>query len=132
MANVIVNDELYDRDFVSKHSFGFDKFVERIERFDPKTVEEITWVPSSQIVEAAHLFATTKPACIQWGVGIEQNLNCVDADRSLIYLVAMTGNLDVPGGNVIFGLPPVLPRNEFSLFASLPPSKSKDVGWAKV
>ena len=65
-------------------------------------------------------------------MGIEQNLNCVDADRSLIYLVAMTGNLDVPGGNVIFGLPPVLPRSEFSLFSALSSSqKAKMLGGEK-
>ncbi len=93
MANVIIKDELYDRDFVNKYSFGFDKFVKRIERFGSKTVEEITWVPSSHIVEAAHLYATTKPACIQWGVGIEQNLNCVDADRRLDLLGSDDGKL---------------------------------------
>jgi len=132
MARVIVKDELYDKKFIEDYSFGFDKFAQRIEKYDPKTVEEITWVPSNQVVEAAHLYATTKPACIQWGVGIEQNLNCVDADRSLIYLVAMTGNLDVPGGNVTFGLPPVLPRSEFSLFASLPPGqRAKMLGGEK-
>lgn len=120
MMRVIVKEDLYDHEFVDNYTTGFDQFVQRLEKFTPERVEEITWVPKQQMIEAARLYATTKPAALQWGVGVEQNVNCVDADRALIYLVALTGNLDVPGGNVIFGLPPGLPRAKFSLFDRLP------------
>ena len=132
MMKVIVDEDLYDKEFVEKYTTGFDKFVERLQEFPLERVEKITWVPKEKIVEAARIYATTKPAALQWGVGIEQNINCVDADRALIYLVALTGNLDVPGGNVIFGLPPGLTRAEFSLFNKLPPEqKDKLLGGDK-
>lgn len=120
MMHVIVKEDLYDHHFVDNYTTGFEKFVERLEEYPPERAEKITWVPKEKIIAAARLYATTKPAAMQWGVGIEQNINCVDADRALIYLVALTGNLDVPGGNVIFGLPPGLPRSKFSLFDRLP------------
>ncbi len=120
MMHVIVKEKLYDEDFVNNYTTGFDKFVARLERFSPQVVEKITWVPRDKIIAAARIYAETKPATLQWGVGVEQNINCVDADRALIYLVAMTGNLDVPGGNVIFGLPPGLPRANFAAFDKLP------------
>lgn len=123
MMHVIVKEDLYDHDFVEKYTTGFDELVERLAAFPPEKVEKITWVPAEKIVAAARLYARTKPAALQWGVGIEQNVNCVDADRALIYLVALTGNLDVPGGNVIFGLPPGMPRARFSLFEKLPPEQ---------
>jgi len=123
MMKVIVDEELYDKEFVEKYTTGFDRFVERLQQFPLSRVEQITWVPREKIVAAARIYATTKPAALQWGVGVEQNVNCVDADRALIYLVALTGNLDVPGGNVIFGLPPGLTRAEFSLFDKLPPGQ---------
>lgn len=120
MLHVIVEEELYDRDFVDRWTTGFDRLRERLAEYTPGRVEEITWVPAELTVQAARMYAETKPAALQWGVGVEQSINCVDSDRALIYLVALTGNLDVPGGNVIFGLPPVLPRSEFSLFSELP------------
>lgn len=120
MLHVIVEEELYDRDFVERWTTGFEQLHGRLREYPPSRVEEITWVPAEQVVEAARLYARTKPAALQWGVGVEQSINCIDSDRALIYLVALTGNLDVPGGNVIFGLPPVLPRAEFSLFSELP------------
>jgi anaerobic selenocysteine-containing dehydrogenase len=70
-------------------------------------------VPKEKIIAAARLFAGIKPAAIQWGVGIEHNVNCANSDRTLIYMAALTGNLDTPGGNVLFGPPPGLPRMEF-------------------
>jgi anaerobic selenocysteine-containing dehydrogenase len=123
MMRVIVDEDLYDHEFVEKYTTGFDKLVERLEKFPLDRVEEITWVPKDKIIEAARMYATIKPAALQWGVGVEQNVNCVDADRALIYLVAMTGNLDAPGGNVIFGLPPGMPRAKFSLFDRLRPEQ---------
>ncbi len=105
MANVIISEGLYDREFVENYTHGCDQFVERVKEYPLDKVEEITWVPAEKIREAARLFARTKPATIQWGVPIEQTINCIDADRLLIDLVAITGNLDVPGGAAIF-LPP--------------------------
>jgi len=124
MMNVMVEEELYDKAFIEKYTTGFDKFAERLQEFPLERVEQITWVPKQKIIDAARLYATTKPAAMQWGVGIEQNINCVDADRALIYMVAMTGNLDVPGGNVVFGMPPGVTRPEFSLFNELPAEQS--------
>lgn len=125
MLHVLVKEGLYDREFVERYTTGFEALCDRLEQYTPEIVEGITWVPAAQIVEAARLYANIKPAALQWGVGVEQNLNCIDADRALIYLVALTGNLDVPGGNVIFGLPPGVPRAQFSLFDELPESQRK-------
>ncbi len=55
--------------------------------------------------EAARTFATTKPACIQWGNGIDTSTNAFQTGRALLILMGITGNIDVPGGNV-FWVPP--------------------------
>ena len=120
MANVIINEELYDKGFVEKHVHGWHKFVERVKEYPVDKVEEITWVPAEKTKEAARLYAQTKPACIQWGVAIEQTINCTDNIRALIGLMAMTGNLDVPGGNVFFVLPAIQPIGKYALHHSLP------------
>lgn len=127
--NVIINENLYDHHFVEHYTTGFEKLRERVQEFTPSRVSEITWIPESQIIEVARLYATTKPAALQWGVAIEQNVNCVDADRATLYLVALTGNLDVPGGNVIFDHSPVMTVPEFSLAKLMPPEqKAKMLG----
>ncbi len=123
--NVIIEEELYDREFVEKYIHGWDAFVKRVREYPLDRVEEITWVGRGLIREAARVYANTKPACIQWGVPIEQTLNCTDANRLLTALMAVTGNLDVPGGNVFFVPPPVRRVSEFSRHRDLPPEQRK-------
>ena len=119
MANVIISEGLYDKEFVEKYTYGWDKFVKRVQEYPLDKVEQITWVPVEKIREAARLYAETKPACIQWGVAIEQTINCTDSNRILTDLMAITGNLDIPGGNVFFTPPPIRTIGEFGLHQEL-------------
>jgi anaerobic selenocysteine-containing dehydrogenase len=107
MCNVIIREGLYDKEFVENYVHGWGPFVKRVSEWPLDRVEQITWAPKKQIEEAARLFATTKPAAIQWGVGIEIQANLTNNDRSLIALMGITGNLDVPGGQVLFQTPNV-------------------------
>ena len=113
MCNVIVQEELYDKEFVENYVHGWNAFVRRVNQYPLKKVEEITWVPREKIQEAARLFATTKPAAIQWGVAIEQQVNCADNNRALLALMGITGNIDVQGGQMLFSSPKIRNVGQF-------------------
>jgi anaerobic selenocysteine-containing dehydrogenase len=123
MAHVIVEEGLYDRDFVQHHTHGWEPFVQRVAQYPPQRVEEITWVSEEQIREAARLFAGSKPAVIQWGVAIEQQNTSADTNRALLALLGITGNVDVPGGQVLFTPPRVRTVGEFGAHKMLPPQQ---------
>ncbi len=127
MLNVIIEDELYDHKFVENWTVGFEKLRERVASFKPERVEEITWVPAETIKRAAEIYATTKPAAIHWGVKIEQNVNCTNAIRALLALMAVTGNLDARGGNVLFSPPPVVRMADFMLKKNLSEEQKRKV-----
>ena len=74
--------------------------MERVEKYPPERVAEIAWVEAEEIRKAARLYAKAKPACIGWGVGIDQSVSTHQNARAICILEAITGNLDVPGGNV--------------------------------
>ena len=77
--------------------------VERISAYSPEHVSEITWVSPQQIREAARLFATTKPAVIQWGNALDHlGVNSSQCIQTLLILMSITGNLDVPGGMALW------------------------------
>jgi anaerobic selenocysteine-containing dehydrogenase len=82
-------------------------------------VAEITWVKPDLIRQAARLYATTKPAGIHWGVPTEQTINCTDFTRTAVGLMAATGNLDAPGGNVFHDPPGTRKISEFSAHRAL-------------
>jgi anaerobic selenocysteine-containing dehydrogenase len=75
--------------------------LERVEPYTPEYTSEITWIEPHLIRESCLLYANSSPgACINQMQGIEEHLNCWETIRDLCCVIAMTGNVDVPGGNV--------------------------------
>lgn len=101
LLNVIIGESLYDKPFVDRWCYGFDKLAERVKEYTPEKVAAITWVPAEKIKEAARMYATTKPAALHQRVAVNQNISSTQTSRALISLVAVTGNLDVAGGNLL-------------------------------
>lgn len=101
MLNVIINEKLYNQEFVNRWCFGFDELRDRVHHYGPEKVEKLTWVPTDKIQEAARMYATTKPASITQCLAIDQNADTISTSRSIAMLAAITGNIDVPGGNLI-------------------------------
>jgi anaerobic selenocysteine-containing dehydrogenase len=99
LMQVIIGEELYDQDFVEKWTLGFDKLREHVRSCSPETVAGVTGVPPDKIREFARTYATTKPATITQGVSLDHCINGVQNSRAVAVLIAITGNLDVSGGN---------------------------------
>jgi len=117
---VIIEEELYDKDFTENYINGWDAFKKRVlEDYSLEKVQKITWVDKELIREAARMYATTKPAAVHWGVPTEETNNCADFTRTAIGLMAVTGNLDVPGGNALFVNPPTRTVAEFGRHKAL-------------
>ncbi len=100
ILNILIAEELYDRDFVENWCYGFDQLEERCRDYNLTTVERITWVPRKKIVEAARLIAAAKPMGLEWGCAFEQSHNAVQACRAIYMIPALVGSYDVPGGFV--------------------------------
>ena len=101
MLNVIINENLYDKEFVDKWTFGFDELRERVQEYTPARVAEITWIPENLIVEVARCYAKAKPAAIHWGLPVDMCPEGTTVAHAIIDLWSITGNVDIPGGNVI-------------------------------
>ena len=125
MCNVIIHEKRYDKEFVDNYVHGWDAFVQRVNEYPLKRVEKITWVPKDKIQKAARLFATTKPAAIQWGVAIEQQVNCADNNRALLALMGITGNIDVKGGQLLFSPPKIRNVSQFGAHKMLSREQAK-------
>ena len=99
MINTIIEEGLYDQEFVKNHTIGFDRLREHARRFPPEKVQKVTGVRADEIRRIAKVFATTKPACIVQGTcSLDQRPDGVQTTRALTILQAITGNVDVPGG----------------------------------
>ena len=99
MVNVIIEKELYDKDFVENWTVGFDKLREHVTAFPLEKCSEITGIPAKDIEAAAITYATAESSALGPGMAsLCQQSNGFQIGRALTCLVAITGNLDIPGG----------------------------------
>ncbi len=99
--NVIISEELYDKDFVEKWTYGFEELKEHVKDWTPEYAATITDSDPKLIREAALLLGNNKPMAMHVGLGIHQYSNSTQTSRAAIVLSAILGCLDVPGGNIL-------------------------------
>jgi len=100
MMKVIVDEKLLDSAFIEERCENFEAFKESLEGFDLAFVEKVTGVPSSQIIEAALMYATNRPAALLYAMGITQHSHGTDNVIATANLAMLTGNIGKPGSGV--------------------------------
>ncbi len=105
ILHVIINEKIYDHTFVEQYTLGFEQLKDHLKPYYPQAVSKITWVPVDKIEKAAEYYATTKPACLQWGNAVDHGINSFQTARALAILKAIVGSLDIPGGDVLPSYP---------------------------
>ncbi len=117
MMHEIISQQLYDADFVGRWTVGFEALKQSAEKFPAKKIARDIWLDPQAVKAAARLYATARPACIVDGNGLDMQLDTFDATRAVCMLRALTGNLDVKGGDFI---PQPVPARNLQLKDRLP------------
>lgn len=107
IMHVIVDEELYDADYVAKFTENFEAMKTHLKDFSPETMAPICGIDADTLRTVAREFATAKAAMIFWGMGVSQHIHGTDNARCLISLALMTGNVGKPGA----GLHPLRGQN---------------------
>jgi anaerobic selenocysteine-containing dehydrogenase len=96
---ILIEEGLYDREFVEKWTVGFEDLKKAVAPYHTERVAEITWLTPQQVKDSVHMYMANRPSMITWGFGIDkQGVNATQAARARSILRAVSGNLDVPGG----------------------------------
>jgi len=93
MMNVIIEEDLCDKDFIEKRTENFAETVEAVKDMTPEKAEKITTVPADAIREAARTYAKADGASIIFSMGITQHTTGTDNVLSLANLAMLTGNV---------------------------------------
>ena len=99
-GNVIIEEGLYDKGFVENWSVGFEEYRQVTADMTPEKAADICEVSAADIRAAARMYAEAKPACIHFSAApVVHHTNGVQNYRAVFCLIALTGNLDIAGGN---------------------------------
>ncbi len=128
---VIFDEGLYDADFVANWCIGFDELRARVDEYPLDRVESITGVDRELIAEAARMYASADGAVIPWTPITDQQISSTSAIRLHSILRAVTGNLDVVGGETLGGFNPnYISESELGLHEALSDQqKAKQLGY---
>ncbi len=101
LAQVIIQDNLLDKEFVTRRTDNFSLLVDTLKQYSPEYAESVTGVKAGQIVAAARLYAKARRASIVYGNGITQYSTGTDSVKALANLSMLTGNTGCKGGGII-------------------------------
>ncbi len=126
MIQVLVEEELYDEDFVRRWTLGFEKLTRYTQHFRPELVSKITGLDADEIRHLARKLAHTRGAAPVMYTGLEYSDSGVQAIRAVFTLFALAGHLDMPGGLCIRMRDSQFPINRGGLQAN--PDITKSLG----
>ncbi len=118
MIQVLIEEELYDEEFVNNWTIGFDELSRMTQHYRPEVVESITSVPEETIRKLARDLAAARGACPVMYTGLEYSDSGVQAIRAVFVLWGLAGQLDVPGGLLFRMKENIFPQNRKGLLAN--------------
>ncbi len=121
MIRTIINEDLYDKEFVGNYTFGFNELKEAVQEYTPDWAASVCGVPADTIVQVAHEFATSKPAVVahhKRDAGGPNYANSWRLNHCYVILDALVGSMDRPGGHILDRKPKL---SNFTEVFNLPP-----------
>ncbi len=115
MMHVIIEEELYDADYVAHHTIGFRRLCERVQDWPPYRAAAITGLDARDIVDLARTYATVRPAVIRVNYGLQRHTNGGMIIRTVACLPALIGAWRETGGGFLLGTAAEFAMNDAAL-----------------
>jgi len=100
MLHVIIEEKLYDAQYIQANVDGFEALKEKVKDFSPEAMEPVSGVDADLLRDVARTYATSERAIIFWGMGVSQHVHGTDNVRGLIALSLITGHIGRPGTGI--------------------------------
>ena len=97
LANVLIEKNWIDVDYIEKHSEGFEEFKAHVAKFTLENVEKETGISAERVLELAEIIHNGERVSFWWTMGVNQGYQAVRTAQSIINLAVMTGNIGRPG-----------------------------------
>lgn len=104
LMHVIINENLYDADYVARYTLGFEDLKARVQEYPPEKVAGWTGISAADIRKLAHEYAAQKPAVIRLNYGIQRSEHGGMAVRAVTMLPCLIGSWKELGGGLQLSL----------------------------
>ena len=101
MMQVLVTENLIDRDYIENYTLGFDQFSQRLRQYSPEWAARTCGITVEEVVQLAREYGTIKPAAIRLNYGMQRHAGGGIAARNIACLPALTGAWRDPAGGMV-------------------------------
>jgi anaerobic selenocysteine-containing dehydrogenase len=102
MMHVLIAEDLVDRDYIARHTLGFEQLAERVRQYTPEWTARTCGLQAAEVVQLARDYGTARPAAIRLNYGMQRHAGGGIAARTVACLPALTGAWrDAAGGIVL-------------------------------
>jgi anaerobic selenocysteine-containing dehydrogenase len=115
LMRVIIEEGLYDRDYVDQHTHGFAQLREHVQPYTPQHVAGLTGVAAADVERLAREYASNTPAVIRLNYGVQRSQNGGAAARAVCMLPALIGAWKHLGGGLQLSTSGAFPFNTAAL-----------------
>ena len=98
IARILIRDGLIDREYIRRHTNGFEELCRFLEKYEPEYVSNVTGLSTEQIHKVAHLYGKAKAGFIGWTMGVNHSSKGTETVNAINNLALLTGNVGRVGG----------------------------------
>jgi anaerobic selenocysteine-containing dehydrogenase len=115
MMRLIIEEGLYDREYVAQYTHGFESLREHVQLYTPEHVAGLTGIAAANVELLAREYATSTPSVIRLNYGIQRSQNGGAAARAVCMLPALIGSWKHLGGGLQLSLSGASPVDNTAL-----------------
>jgi anaerobic selenocysteine-containing dehydrogenase len=116
VIHVLIREGWIDRDYVERHTVGFDALAARANAFDPARVASLCGIPAAAVVDFACDYWQLRPAAIRLNYGMQRTHGGGNAVRAVACLPALVGHWRDPAGGLLLSTSGAFPVDEAALY----------------
>jgi assimilatory nitrate reductase catalytic subunit len=99
MMHLLIKGNKINRNYIQKHTTGFEELSKHLEKYSPEYVSEITGLSKEQIRQVSFLYANAKAPFIGWTMGVNHSTQGTETVNAICNLALITGNVGKVGAS---------------------------------
>jgi len=97
IAHIIIREGLIDKDYIARHTTGFEEFAKFVSTFTPAHTAAVTGLTEEQITNVARMYGRARSAFIGWTMGVNHSTQGSVTVAAINNLALITGNIGRAG-----------------------------------
>ncbi len=93
MMHVLIKTGKINKDYIQKHTNGFEALAQQLEKYTPEHVSEVTGLSVKKIHQVAVLYGEAKAPFIGWTMGVNHSTQGAETVSAICNLALITGNI---------------------------------------